>query len=92
MVGSCRKIVKIFTSSCDRVKSEIYVNICFLNNFFRNVASGRQFCSVPIEDQHASLNLLLELALQKGKLSSILDMVLLLLNLWSNRTHTSDNR
>ncbi|KAJ8985747.1 hypothetical protein NQ317_014400 [Molorchus minor] len=56
------------------------------------ITSGRQYCNVPLEDQHISLNLLLEFALQKGTLSGILDMVLLLLNLWDNRTHMNDNR
>lgn len=60
--------------------------------YFRDVTSGRQYCDVPIEDQHISLNLLLEFALQKGTLSSVLDMVLLLLNLWTKRTNTNDNR
>lgn len=60
--------------------------------FSRDITSGRQYCNVPIEDQHISLNLLLEFALQKGTLSSILDMVLLLLNLWTKRTNTNDNR
>ncbi|KAJ8950701.1 hypothetical protein NQ318_012781 [Aromia moschata] len=60
--------------------------------FFFDVSSGRQYYNVPIEDQHISLNLLLEFSLQKGTLSSVLDMVLLLLNLWDNRTHMNDNR
>lgn len=38
------------------------------------------------------LNLLLELSLQKGSLSSILDVVLLLLNLWESSTREEDNR
>ncbi|XP_018562377.1 E3 ubiquitin-protein ligase HERC2 isoform X2 [Anoplophora glabripennis] len=57
-----------------------------------DITSSRQYCNVPIEDQHTSLNLLLEFAFQKGTLSSILDMVLLLLNLWDNRMHMNDNR
>ncbi|CAH1964040.1 unnamed protein product [Acanthoscelides obtectus] len=57
-----------------------------------DVTSGRQYCNVPIEDQHTSLNLLLEFGLQKGTLSSTLDMVLLLLSLWDKRTHINDNR
>lgn len=60
--------------------------------FCRDITSSRQYCNVPIEDQHTSLNLLLEFALQKGTLSSVLDIVLLLLNLWDNRTHMNDNR
>ncbi|KAF5270348.1 hypothetical protein FQR65_LT05536 [Abscondita terminalis] len=57
-----------------------------------DVTSGRQYCEVPQEDQHTSLNLVLELALQRGTLSSILDAVLLLLNLWDKTTHLDDNR
>ncbi|KAF5273445.1 hypothetical protein FQA39_LY07462 [Lamprigera yunnana] len=57
-----------------------------------DLKSGRQYCQVPLEDQHASLNLLLELALQKGTLSSILDAALLLLTLWNKTTHLDDNR
>ncbi|KAK5650580.1 hypothetical protein RI129_001609 [Pyrocoelia pectoralis] len=57
-----------------------------------DITSGRQYCEVPVEDQHTSLNLLLELALQKGTLSSVLDVVLLLLNLWDKATHLDDNR
>lgn len=58
----------------------------------RDVTSGRQYCEVPFSDKHTSLNLLLELALQKGSLSSMLDMVMLLLNLWDQRTHLDNNR
>ncbi|KAG5897066.1 hypothetical protein JTB14_025882 [Gonioctena quinquepunctata] len=56
------------------------------------VSSDRSYYSVPIEDQHTSLNLLLEFALQKGTLSSILDVVLLLLTLWNKKSHLNDNR
>lgn len=47
---------------------------------------------MPIEDQHTSLNILLEFVLQRGTLSSVLDMVLLMLNLWDKRVHQLDNR
>ncbi|XP_030756884.1 E3 ubiquitin-protein ligase HERC2 [Sitophilus oryzae] len=56
------------------------------------VSSGRQNCVVPIEDRHTSLNILLEFALQKGTLSGVLEMVLLMLNLWDKRVHLADNR
>lgn len=59
---------------------------------FRDITSGRQHFEVPLEDQQTSLNLLLEMALQKGTLSSMLDMVLLLLNLWNKKAHPDDNR
>ncbi|XP_017782464.1 PREDICTED: E3 ubiquitin-protein ligase HERC2 isoform X2 [Nicrophorus vespilloides] len=66
------------------------------SKFLRQVVMGdlnsvRQY-NVPMEDQHTSLNLLLELALQKGSLSSILEMTLLLFHLWEKRTHIDDNR
>lgn len=54
--------------------------------------SDRQYCEVPVEDMHIALNLLLELALQKGTLNSILDMVMLLLKLWEKQTHLDNNR
>ncbi|CAH0559020.1 unnamed protein product [Brassicogethes aeneus] len=57
-----------------------------------DVSTGRQYYNVPIEDQHTSLNLLLEFALQKGNLSSILEIVLLLLNLWEKQSNFGDNR
>ncbi|XP_066141939.1 E3 ubiquitin-protein ligase HERC2 isoform X1 [Euwallacea fornicatus] len=66
--------------------------------FLRQVVEGeinggsRQNCIVPIEDQHTSLNILLEFAMQKGTLNGILDMVLLMLSLWDKRVHQLDNR
>ncbi|XP_072386929.1 E3 ubiquitin-protein ligase HERC2 [Diabrotica undecimpunctata] len=57
-----------------------------------DLSSERQYCTVPIEDQNISLNLLLEFALQKATLSSVLDVVLLLLTLWNKKTHITDNR
>ncbi|XP_050303138.1 E3 ubiquitin-protein ligase HERC2 [Anthonomus grandis grandis] len=69
------------------------------SKFLRQVVEGevpsssrQQNCSVPIEDQHTSLNILLEFVLQRGTLSSVLDMVLLMLNLWENKVHLADNR
>ncbi|XP_044756400.1 E3 ubiquitin-protein ligase HERC2 [Coccinella septempunctata] len=56
------------------------------------LSNSRQTCNIPREDQHTSLLLLLELALQRGKLSSFLDVILLLLNLWNKRANFSDNR
>ncbi|CAG9815802.1 unnamed protein product [Phaedon cochleariae] len=66
------------------------------SKFLRQVITGdttteRQY-NVPVTDQHTSLNLLLEFALQKGTLSSILDIVILLLILWDKKTHMNDNR
>nr|CAB3252598.1 E3 ubiquitin-protein ligase HERC2-like [Phallusia mammillata] len=47
---------------------------------------------VPIHDQHLALNLLLELSLQRGTLSSMLDVVVFLLNMWESRRQLPDNR
>lgn len=47
---------------------------------------------VPAQDQQVALALLLELAVQRGTLSSILGAVLLLLNLWSSNRNDCDNR
>lgn len=74
-----------------------YVNLLLSLSFVKHlccsdVTSGRQYCEVPIEDQHVALNLLLELALQKGTLSSVLDSVLLFLQLWEKKTYSDDNR
>lgn len=49
--------------------------------------------SVPLQDQHLALSLLLELAAQRGTLSRFLDCVLLLLDLYESRKKTRlDNR
>lgn len=53
---------------------------------------GQQHCEVPLVDKNISLCLLLELAVQRGTLSSVLDSVLLLLNLWDKAVYQSDNR
>lgn len=55
-------------------------------------AVNRQNYTIPIEDQHTSLNILLEFALQRGALSGVLEMVLLMLSLWDKRVHQLDNR
>lgn len=57
-----------------------------------DVTCGQQYCEVPLADKHTSLCLLLELAIQRGTLSSVLDSVLLLLNLWDKATYQVDNR
>lgn len=48
--------------------------------------------SVPISDQHLSLHLLLEISFQKGRLSSILEVAILLFNLWESRRQHPDHR
>uniref|UniRef100_A0A2C9K806 HECT-type E3 ubiquitin transferase n=1 Tax=Biomphalaria glabrata TaxID=6526 RepID=A0A2C9K806_BIOGL len=47
---------------------------------------------IPVQDQQVALCLILELAVQRGALSSVLQAVLLLLNLWNNSHHDYDNR
>ncbi|XP_034934449.1 E3 ubiquitin-protein ligase HERC2 [Chelonus insularis] len=63
--------------------------------FLRQVVNGdvtdRSWCPVPVSDQHTALCLLLELVIQKGTLSGILDSVILLLHL-SGKTKNQDNR
>ncbi|XP_015510519.2 E3 ubiquitin-protein ligase HERC2 [Neodiprion lecontei] len=56
-----------------------------------DVVAGKSWCPVPVSDQHTALCLLLELATQKGTLSSLLDAVILLLYL-SGKTKHQDNR
>lgn len=62
------------------------------NNCREMSAVNRQNYTIPIEDQHTSLNILLEFALQRGTLSGVLEMVLLMLSLWDRRVHQLDNR
>lgn len=45
-----------------------------------------------MNDQHTALCLLLELAVQRGSLSHILDSVLLLLRLWDKGKYEVENR
>ncbi|XP_048506982.1 E3 ubiquitin-protein ligase HERC2 isoform X2 [Athalia rosae] len=56
-----------------------------------DVVTGKSWCPVPVSDQHTALCLLLELATQRGTLSSLLDSVILLLHL-SGKTKHQDNR
>ena len=54
----------------------------------RKSNDDRVYCkpldSVPISDQHVALGILLELAIQRGTLQHMLEMILLLLELWDN--------
>ncbi|XP_015606913.1 E3 ubiquitin-protein ligase HERC2 isoform X2 [Cephus cinctus] len=56
-----------------------------------DVVTGRSWCPVPVADQHTALCLLLELATQRGTLSSLLDSVILLLHL-GGKAKNQDNR
>jgi len=52
--------------------------------FSRNIGGDTE-TSVPLLDQQLAISLLLEIALQRGKLFSMLECVLLLLEIWGNR-------
>lgn len=54
--------------------------------------SGRISGDVPVKDQHTALCLLLELAIQRGSLSHLLDSVILLLHLWDKGKYEVENR
>lgn len=48
---------------------------------------------IPLIDQHLALNIVLELSLQRGSLSKLLECVLLLLQIWTARVKfTTNNR
>ncbi|KAF4026258.1 hypothetical protein G4228_018565 [Cervus hanglu yarkandensis] len=47
--------------------------------------------SIPLQDQHLALAILLELAVQRGALSQMLSAILLLLQLWDSGTQETDN-
>ena len=52
-------------------------------------ASAHSSSKIPTQDQQIALCLLMELAVQRGSLGHILSAVLLLLNLWNNRSVTT---
>lgn len=70
------------------------------SKFLHSVVSGDIYSSnsdsgksaVPVHDQQIAVALLVELAIQHGTLSHVLNCVLLLLNLWNNSHHDYDNR
>ncbi|XP_022531523.2 E3 ubiquitin-protein ligase HERC2 isoform X2 [Astyanax mexicanus] len=53
--------------------------------------SSKTPTSIPLQDQHLALAILLELAVQRGTLSQLLSAVLLLLRLWDSGTREMDN-
>ncbi|CAB0032033.1 unnamed protein product [Trichogramma brassicae] len=81
------------------VKLSSYISFSSFNtlshsfvNYSSDVVSGRiSYCAVPVADQQTALCLLLELATQRGTLSSLLDSVILLLQL-SEKPKQLDNR
>lgn len=95
------QVIPVATLFDDTKVSPIWLDIVERSvKFLRQVVTGdltnnerhTASCAVPLQDQHTSLCLLLELALQKGSLSSLLDVVLLLLNLWNRTQYSEDNR
>ncbi|XP_033111225.1 E3 ubiquitin-protein ligase HERC2-like [Anneissia japonica] len=55
-------------------------------------ASAKGNDIIPVYDQHMALALLLELAIQRGTMTHLLDAVLLLLRLWDSGGQEPDNR
>ena len=59
--------------------------LCFLNS---KESEDKVYCklldSVPVSDQHVALGILLELAVQRGSLQHVLEVILLLLELWDS--------
>ncbi|XP_064481734.1 E3 ubiquitin-protein ligase HERC2-like isoform X2 [Ornithodoros turicata] len=63
-----------------------------LGDINMGVGQSRGCGQVPVPDQQLALSLLLELAVLRGSLSTILDAVLLLLQLWNSGRCEVDNR
>lgn len=83
--------VPVYTNvCCMRLLDDIFV--CISSSDVNNVVMANKSNRVPAQDQQVALALLLELAVQRGTLSSILGSVLLLLNLWSGNRNDCDNR
>ena len=65
----------------------LHVHVILLLAFRRGL-EDRVYCkpleSVPVSDQHVALGILLELAVQRGSLQHMLEMILLLLELWDS--------
>ncbi|KAB1279055.1 E3 ubiquitin-protein ligase HERC2 [Camelus dromedarius] len=67
---------------------------CILRCHFRDVhgtPGTKGPGSIPLQDQHLALAILLELAVQRGTLSQMLSAILLLLQLWDSGTQETDN-
>lgn len=58
---------------------------------FSEVMSGIER-KVPLLDRHYSLQILLELAIQRGTITAVMDAVTLLLNLSEKNSSVVDNR
>ena len=57
-----------------------------------NEADAATNCNIPLCDQYLALNLFLQIALQQGTLSHLLHAVIFLLEIWSSRSASADNR
>ena len=60
----------------------------FHSSLFSKGNEDRVYCkpldSVPVSDQHVALGILLELGVQRGSLQHMLEVILLLLELWDS--------
>ena len=65
-------------------------SICFYSEL--SGGNAAKVNSVPVADQQAALCILTELAVQRATLSHMLDIILLLLSVWSGARHKCDNR
>uniref|UniRef100_A0A8C9RA53 E3 ubiquitin-protein ligase HERC2 n=1 Tax=Scleropages formosus TaxID=113540 RepID=A0A8C9RA53_SCLFO len=63
----------------------------FLSSDVHGSTSAKGPGTIPLQDQHLALAILLELAVQRGTLSQLLSAVLLLLRLWDSGTQETDN-
>lgn len=68
----------------------MFIHYQFLSKFCPNRKGNedRVYCkpldSVPVSDQHVALGILLELGVQRGTLQHMLEVILLLLELWDS--------
>lgn len=61
-------------------------------HFSELAGASCQLNSIPARDQQTALSLLAELAVQRGTLSAVLDVIRLLLSLWYACQNDRDNR
>lgn len=61
-------------------------------HFSELAGASCQLNSIPAHDQQTALSLLAELAVQRGTLNAMLDVIRLLLNLWCACQNDRDNR
>lgn len=67
------------------------VSFCSKNFVYREVINNSEK-EVPLIDRHYALQILLELAIQQGTITAVLDMVLLLLTMSEKNNSIPDNR